>query len=930
MGANWEWDIFGMSEGWTQMSNAWDDEAALAEAHERLLSGRTIGKAVRAPIQSSWQRCNSMGLTARRLEAAYTADVDIGGKLTYAARPVLDRLETRLAGVPATIFITDERARLLQRRAGEPSLNRRLESMQLAPGFGIPEELVGTNGIGTALAMTGPAFVCGREHFADAWRGLACAAAPVRDPFSGQVLGALDLTCMYLDADPTMADIVAKAARSIEQRLLDGVSARERALLETYQNAHGVRAGPSGSPVELLNPRDRHILEERATELISSGRTGFAEVPLSDGRTAVLLSRPIGHSSGVSGVSVEAAFPGEGVYPLLSRGSPHTGPPDTAPGVSDSPAPGPAIVSAPQPPTPAVPAERWLLAVGEPGIGQLALRARQRLSLIADAGFRVGTTLDVSRTAEELTEVVVPRFADFAAVDLPDSVLLGEEPIRVDGPLRRAAIRGTHDGAHLYAVDDVITFHPSMPQARALATGESVREPRLSEAPGWIAHDPVRGPKILDAGVHSLIAVPMLARGTVLGVVSFYRSKASGSFEEDDLVLAEELVGRAAVCIDNARRFTREQTMALTLQRSMLPSGMPAQHAVEVAHRYLPAKAGVRGDWFDVIPLSGARVALVVGDIVGHGMHAAAAMGRLRTAVHNFSALDLATDEILTQLDDLVIRFDLDDQRAGRADGGIVGTSCLYAVYDPSTRRCTLGRAGHLPPAVVLPDGTVDFAHMPVAPPLGVGGLPFETVDVELPEGSLVVLYTDGLVQHLGQCDLDRGLAHLLRVLAQAGRTPEEVCEALAALLPTAPSDDIAVLVARTRAFDANQFASWDLPSDPAVVSRVRADVNAQLVEWELGDLEFTTELVVSELVTNAIRYGAEPIQLRLLQDSTLICEVADGSSIAPRMRRARATDENGRGLFLVAQLAQRWGTRYTTSGKVIWAEQPLPGRSVH
>ncbi|WP_262704318.1 MULTISPECIES: SpoIIE family protein phosphatase [Streptomyces] len=910
------------------MSSARDDDAALAEAHERLLSGRIVGKAVRESIQSSWQRCNSMGLTADRLHATYTADVDIAGKLTHVARPVLDQLETRLAGVPATIFLTDERARLLQRRAGEPSLNRRLESLQLAPGFGIPEELVGTNGIGTALVTTGPAFVCGREHFADAWSGLACAGAPVRDPFSGQVLGVLDLTCLHLDADPTMADIVAAAARSIEERLLDGVSARERALLETYQNACGVGVAQSGSPIELLDPRDRRILQERATELISSGRTGFTEVPLRDGRAAVLLSRPIGHSSGVSGFSVEAAFPGEGVYPLLSQ-APYTGSPDTDPGVPCFPTPGPAVVSAPRSPTPAVPAERWLLAVGEPGIGQLALHARQRLGLIADAGFRIGTTLDVSRTAEELTGVVVPRFADFAAVDLPDSVLLGEEPIRVDGPLRRAAIRGAHEGAHLYSVDDVITFHPSMPQAQALATGEPVREPRLSEAPGWIAHDPVRGSKILGAGVHSLIAVPMLARGTVLGVVSFYRSKASGSFEEDDLVLAEELVGRAAVCIDNARRFTREQTMALMLQRSMLPSGMPAQHAVEVAHRYLPAKTGVRGDWFDVIPLSGARVALVVGDIVGHGMHAAATMGRLRTAVHNFSALDLATDEILTQLDDLVIRFDLDDQRAGKADGGIAGASCLYAVYDPSTRRCTLGRAGHLPPAVVLPDGTVEFPHMPVAPPLGVGGLPFETVDVELPEGSLVVLYTDGLIDHLGQCDVDRGLAHLLHVLAETARTPEEVCEALGALLPADPSDDIAVLVARTRAFDTSQFASWDLPSDPAVVSRVRADVNAQLAEWDIEDLGFTTELVVSELVTNAIRYGAEPIQLRLLQDSTLICEVADGSSIAPRMRRAHTTDENGRGLFLVAQLAQRWGTRYTTSGKVIWAEQPLPGRSV-
>lgn len=377
------------------------------------------------------------------------------------------------------------------------------------------------------------------------------------------------------------------------------------------------------------------------------------------------------------------------------------------------------------------------------------------------------------------------------------------------------------------------------------------------------------------------------------------------------------------MCIDNARRFTREHETALALQRSLLPHGVPLQHAVEAAHRYLPARSGVGGDWFDVIPLSGARVALVVGDVVGHGLHAAATMGRLRTAVHTFSALDLAVDEVLARLDDLVCRFDVDEDEG--VDGGeIIGASCLYAVYDPTTYRCTAGRAGHPPLALVMPDGTVEFPEVPAGPPLGLGGLPFETAEFEVPEGSLLVLYTDGLIDNVGR-DVDLGMEKLRRALAHPGRTPEEACGALDALLSADPVDDVAVLVARTMALNASQVASWEVPADPAAVSQARADVNTQLIEWGLEDLEFSTELMISELVTNAIRYGGDPIQVRLLRDRALICEVSDGSSTSPRLRRARTTDEGGRGLFLVAQLAQHWGTRYITNGKVIWMEQPLP-----
>lgn len=381
--------------------------------------------------------------------------------------------------------------------------------------------------------------------------------------------------------------------------------------------------------------------------------------------------------------------------------------------------------------------------------------------------------------------------------------------------------------------------------------------------------------------------------------------------------------------IDSA--VTGNTAMAVNLQRSLLPHGMPEQNALDVSFRYLPAQAGVGGDWFDVIPLPGARVALVVGDVVGHGMHAAATMGRLRTAVFNFSMLDLPPDDLLAHLDDLVGRIDKDEAHpTGSAQGGggapIAGATCLYAVYDPVTRSCEVARAGHLPPALVRPDGSVELLEVPAGPPLGLGGLPFEAVEHQLAEGSRLVLYTDGLVEDRRR-DIDVGLDELRGALAgRPDRTTEETCDAvLRAMLPAAPSDDIALLVAETRGVPEDHIARWDVPSDPAAVAAVRNEANDTLAAWGLDELTFTTELILSELITNAIRYATGPIGVRLLLDRSLICEVADASSTSPHLRYAATTDEGGRGLFLVAQMAERWGTRYTKSGKIIWVEQRLP-----
>jgi serine phosphatase RsbU (regulator of sigma subunit)/anti-sigma regulatory factor (Ser/Thr protein kinase) len=576
--------------------------------------------------------------------------------------------------------------------------------------------------------------------------------------------------------------------------------------------------------------------------------------------------------------------------------------------------------------------------------------ARQRLALVNEAASRIGSTLDITRTAQELVEVTVPRFADFATVDLLDAVIRGDEPVA--GPvagdvrLRRMACGSVLPGIPESMVQpgQVTAYAQDSPTAGCLATGRPVR---VREAAAmiarWRAEDPDRAARMSQHGVHSILAVPVLARGAVLGIATFIRHQRAEPFEDDDLMLAQEIVARAAVCIDNARRYTREHATALALQRSLLQRRQPEQAAVEVATRYLPAQSGVAvgGDWFDVIRLSGSRIALVVGDVVGHGIHAAATMGRLRTAVRTLADIDPEPDELLTRLDDVVTRLAAEEgllpsggaagMPAGRAAD--LSATCLYAVYDPVSRRCTLARAGHPLPALVTPDGRVTFLDMPAGPPLGLGGLPFEQAEVELAEGSLLVLYTDGLIESR-QRDIGAGLDAMREVLTQlhAGQDAapglEDVCDQLVEeLLPAGAGDDAALLVARTRAIGVDKIVSWELPAEPAIVAQARARAARQLHEWGLDDIAFTTELVVSELVTNAIRHAQPPIQLRMILDGMLFCEVSDSSNTEPHLRRADRYDEGGRGLMLVAQLADRWGSRHTRAGKTIWAQQPLPQR---
>nr|WP_234315204.1 SpoIIE family protein phosphatase [Streptomyces globisporus] len=527
---------------------------------------------------------------------------------------------------------------------------------------------------------------------------------------------------------------------------------------------------------------------------------------------------------------------------------------------------------------------------------------RERLTLLSRAGAGIGTTLDIRRTAVELAELVVPGFADAVDVDVFEPILDGHEAPYGDtrSPLRRMTRRP--DGA---PTDDT--------------TGDSLNAVRLRcLAEGTAVADPAAG----------ALALPLKARGSVMGVVTFARSASTGVFEGEEILLAEELVSRTAVCVDNARRYARESATALTLQRDLLPRALPEPTGVEVAHRYLPAAgpAGVGGDWYDVIPLSGARVGLVVGDVAGHGLGAAATMGRLRTTVAALAELDLAPDELLARLDDRVARTDTPPSAVAEPEDQAIGVTCLYAIYDPVSRHCVMARAGHLPPVLITREGNAQLLDLPAGPPLGLGGLPFESADVELPEGATLALFTDGLVESRAR-DVDEGVRALCDALSDSPHARlTETCDAvIGTLLPEAPEDDAALLLLRVHALAEDLVATWDIAPDPGDVARARSLVCNQLAAWGVDEAaSFVVELVVSELVTNAIRYGGAPVILRIIRDRGLIVEVSDGGHTSPHLRRAAMEDEGGRGLFLVAQMTQRWGTRYTPKGKTIWTEVSL------
>ena len=555
--------------------------------------------------------------------------------------------------------------------------------------------------------------------------------------------------------------------------------------------------------------------------------------------------------------------------------------------------------------------------------------AFMRRLMLDDTFTKIGDTLDIDDVARVLLDALVPHFSNAAGVLLLES-LIGDDELPSHGPdgslpLRRIGL--LHDRKDpaweaTFPTGEILRYPIHSPYYRCMDTGKPVLEATISKsqatdlAKAW-RRKPVA--KLLSGA--SMLLLPLIARGTILGFLACTRQEGFRRFDAYDVEIGMDFASRAAVFFDNARRYSREHATALTLQRSMLPTGLSYPSSVEVRHRYLPGSKliEVGGDWYESIALPGGRVALVVGDVAGHGVRAAVTMGRLRTAIHTLAMLELPPADSLQQLDELM-------HTLGEREPHFA--TCAYAVYDAVSGVCEVAVAGHLPPLLVHPDGSNELLDVPPAPPLGIGDGEVESRQFKIEDGSLFVLYTDGLVENKGQ-DISDGLARLRGIFGPGSPTRplEDLCKAtLDGVYSDHQRDDIAVLIARLRRLPEDCYASWTLAPKLTSVREARSVLAEPMKRWDLEDLIPTTELLVSELVTNAVKYSRGDVTLRLVNEKALVCEVLDNSGALPRLRQANGEDENGRGLQVVRQLSQRWGARRTATGKVVWCEQPLPG----
>jgi PAS domain S-box-containing protein len=550
-------------------------------------------------------------------------------------------------------------------------------------------------------------------------------------------------------------------------------------------------------------------------------------------------------------------------------------------------------------------------------------KARGRLALVDTIRTQVGHELNVGAVCRELADAVVPAFAPIAAVEVIEDVIRGEEPPPVpvppDAPLRRAAFQGP---IPVYAVGDVHQMPTGTPFSGVL----SDLQPRLvsieEDAP-WLTADPLRADAILRSGARSMIVAPLALRGRALGLVSFFRNEQEDPFEEDDVAVASAVCAHAALCMENARQYMREWIIASTVQRRLLPQQPARRSTVEISQLHLHGQEG-GGSWFDAIALPGARTALIVGDVTGRGIVAAITVGLLRTAIHTLAGLDLQPDEMLARLSDTAARLAAAHAALPQVD--LVSREpltirCAIAIYDPVDLTCAIARAGLPEPVAVFPDGMSVTLPVPPGPPLaGAGNAPFPATTVDLPEGSTVAMATAALA--------DEVLAPsgpLRSLLDGASARPlPDLRGNIAYALKDSHHTETVMLLARTRALATDRVLTRPLPADPKAAPIARAAARRQLEHWSVGEeTAFTTELIVSELVGNAVRYGAPPLRLRLIWERKLTIEVSDAAASAPHVKHARTIDETGRGLFIIASLADQWGTRYEAQGKTVWAEQP-------
>ncbi|MFI9154411.1 SpoIIE family protein phosphatase [Streptomyces sp. NPDC053367] len=554
---------------------------------------------------------------------------------------------------------------------------------------------------------------------------------------------------------------------------------------------------------------------------------------------------------------------------------------------------------------------------------------RERLEFLNEVSGRIGTSLDLSRTIVEVSKAVVPRFTDVAGTYLREQVVAGEgfpEGVPDTTTLwHRVAVEHTDEPGRwddVVPVGEAMPFPAHTPFFQCMTTGEPVLVPRISEQMGHAIASQFekRDIRPLITG-RSMLVVPLKARNVVLGFMILLRHPERAEFNDMDRVTGAELAARAGLVLDNARMYTYQEAVAETLQDSMLPH-IPARMAgCDIATRYLPGTllGRVGGDWFDSVKLPGARTALVVGDVMGHGLNSAAMMGQLRTAVQTMAALDLPPAQLLRNLDDLAQRL-----------GDTYLATCLYAVYDPIASELVIANAGHIPPVIVrAEDGRSELLDLPTGAPIGVGGVPFEAVRVRVEPGDRLVMCTDGLVEMRGE-DIGVGLATLCESAAHPAASMDDACDTIIRALNTrgGRKDDVALLMARLNGIEPDDVAEWRLGLDPAEVPRARAVVREQLHDWGLAKLADSAELLVSELVTNAVRHSRNrPVELRLVRGDTLLCEVDDDDHELPTLRSAGPDDETGRGLRVVSTLAREWGTSRTSAGKTVWFELTLPRR---
>ena len=568
-----------------------------------------------------------------------------------------------------------------------------------------------------------------------------------------------------------------------------------------------------------------------------------------------------------------------------------------------------------------------LIRIPPPSEGRFLDPAVMRHALLDGAFKRIGGALDIDQLAREFVNIAVPHFCNTAGLAILESLVAGEE-LPADSPdgsqlLRRLAVAyddGDSAWDAVFPTGEILRYPPGTPYTECMATGKPVRLKMGSDQAARIATSWLRRPVAQLLANTSLLLLPLAARDVTLGFVVCTRKDSYRAFDAYDTEIGMEFASRAAIFIDNARRYSRERATAVTLQRSLLPTGLSKPSSVEVRHRYLPGSKliEVGGDWYESIALPGARVALVVGDVAGHGVRAAVTMGRLRTAIHTLAMLELSPAETLQQLNELM--GDLGAREPHFA-------TCVYAVYDAVTGMLEVASAGHLPPLLVGPDGTNEFLSLTPAPPLGIGSGSVQSKFVPVTDGSLLVLYTDGLVENRTR-DIDVGLRLLSEIFGPgaAARPLEDLCRAtLAGVYSDQQRDDIALLMARLSRIPADNHISWTLPAELTSARRARGLIRRPLTRWNLADLIPVTELLVSELVTNSVRYAQGMIGLRLVLEGGLVVEVTDDSAALPRLRHPDEDDERGRGLQVISQFAQRWGARRTATGKVVWCEQALP-----